>query len=140
MTIQPNGTDAKDIAMHFLKLTSGNMDGSNIAKTIIHAKLLLKNGYSKPQIIQVIDYLCSKKTNIYSLGYVAVSIADTLETIKKNELLKKLQQEINTQENSLPKKEVEINADDSKRNNSKLNNFGTKPRFGEKLNFDLFEE
>ena len=93
MTVQPNGTDAKDIALHFVDMTTGRATPTIMKKTIIQAKVLLSNGYTKDEIIKTIDHIISKGIEMYSLGYVNASINDILREIQKIESSKKVEEQ-----------------------------------------------
>lgn len=146
MTVQPNGTDAKDIALHFINMTSERATPSIIKKTIGQAKTLLSSGYNKDEIIKVIDYILDvKKVDMYSLGYVSVTINDMLKEIRENEraeqLVKEKQeiQEAMHKEQQEQRNEVKDDGESTERNKSKLSRFGVQPRFGKEFNLDLFE-
>lgn len=146
MTVQPNGTDAKDIALHFVKVTTGRATPAIISKTVIQAKTLLQSGYTKDEIIKVIDYLIDvKKVQMYSLGYVGSSINSVLKEIqvKEDEECKKLKSEQIKKEVSAiqetQRSEVTHDGESTQRNRDKLDRFGNESRFGKKFNFNMFE-
>lgn len=138
MTIPVNGTDAKDIALHFIELTTGKATPSIIAKTIQQAKNLLKYGYTKTEIISVIDYLITvKHVDLFSLGYVNTSINNVLREIKNNKPKTTSHPTFQTYQD---RNEVMANDESTNRNKSKLNRFGVKSRFGEEFAIDMFEK
>jgi hypothetical protein len=142
MTIIPSGTDAKDIALHFIKLTTGRATPSIMAKTIIQAKSLLSSGYTKEEILSVIDYLLKiKGMDIYSLGYVSSAINNVLKEMNKEKDKQKSaeikEQMKQTSESNI--KEVIASDESTQRNRDKSNGFGIQPRFGEKSFSDLFK-
>lgn len=139
MTIQPDGTAAKDIALYFIRITGGSLSTSNVGKTIIQAKKLLSLGYKKQNIIDVIDYLIASNINIYSLGYLFSCIESTLNTLEVAKKAKTEKEKL-TLANQQQQSEVVSNLESSERNKRKLKQFGVQSRFGEKFNFDLFEE
>ena len=142
MTVKPNGTDAKDIALHFISLTSGRATPHIIAKTITQAKSLLKSGYTKGEVIKVINHLVLvKKVEIYSLGYVNASINSIIDEIKARETLDhvaKVKQELTT-ESIKQQSEVATDGESTERNRAKSERFGIQSRFGKKFDFDMFE-
>ena len=147
--MKANPTVAKDIAIYFLEATDQRYTPSIIAKTIIQAKAILEAGYTKDEIIQCIDWVVDKTSVVmYSLGYISTMINKILENIKqevdaeeKNEKLKKYKEDMLTFQQGLLKKEgEEVGNEASNRNRRKANEFGNESRFGEKYNFDLFEE
>lgn len=147
MTVKANGTDAKDIALHFIKRTSdGRSTPSIIAKTVNQAKTLLQNGYTKQEIIKVINYIVDiKHIDMYSLGYVSTCINNMIkeinkleEEIKAKELKKKHEEELNRI--SLEQQgEVKGVGESTQRNRDKLSRFGSQSRVGEKFDFDMFK-
>jgi hypothetical protein len=137
--IQPNGTDAKDIALHFIKLTDGRATPDIIKKTIIQAKSLLSCGYTKQEIMDTIDFLIDvKKKQLYSLGYVNSCINNVLREIKSIESKEKTKQIKTTIDSE--REEIKVDEQSKQRNRDKLSRFGVQPRFGEKFDFDLFKE
>lgn len=143
MTIKANGTDAKDVAIHFVKVTVGRATPAIIGKTVIQAKTLLESGYTKNEIIDVIDFLIDKKgIKMYSLGYVSTSINSVLKELQEEKdkiKLQELKQEVKEQAEKLHKSEVVDDGESTQRNRDKLNRFGNESRVGKKFNFDMFE-
>lgn len=137
--VKPNGTNAKDIAIYFLKLKGLPLNKPNITRTIVQAKALLTMGYTKDEIITVVDKAIESNPNIYSLGYLPYCIVDILKEIKTEAVKQEVQQEIKTE---FAKRQEEVNPDSEScnRNRSKLDRFGFQSRFGEKFNFDMFEK
>jgi UDP-N-acetylmuramoylalanine-D-glutamate ligase len=144
MTVQPNGTVAKDIALHFVNATNQRVTPHIMRKTIQQAKSLLSSGYEKDEIISVIDFLLKHKSaNMYSLGYVNASINDILREMKEMEEKERLEQvrkEIAEQQ-SVQRSEVVNHAESTERNRKKAERIGTgvQSRLGKKFNFDMFE-
>lgn len=142
MTIQPNGTDAKDIALHFVNITVGKATPAIMKKTISQAKTLLSSGYTKEEIIKAIDYIIDvMHVDMYSLGYVNTAINDVLKQIRQKEkeeaikeIVRKAEEEISASED-----EVVVDEESSRRNREKIKGTGIQSRFGEKFNFDMFE-
>lgn len=144
MSPTPNGTDAKDIALYFIKLTQGRATPSIIAKTVKQAKTLLSNEYTKQEIIEVINYIIlEKKYDVYSLGYINTCINDVLREIKK----KKQQEELQRKKEEVRKQltsevmcsEVKEDGKSTERNREKARRLGIQSRFREKFNLDMFE-
>lgn len=139
-------SDAKQIALHFIEKTSGRATKAIMGKTINQAKSLLTEGYKKEEILNVIDYLIDvKKIDMFSLGYVNVSINSILLTINKaqnelikNEKTKQVEKEVlaMNEEN----REVLQNDESTQRNKSKLNKFGVQSGVREKSFVDMFEK
>lgn len=144
MTVKPNGTDAKDIALHFVAMTSGRAAPTIMAKTINQAKALLSSGYTREEILKTIDYIIvKKKINMYSLGYVSSAINDVLKELDKIELelvAKKLKQQIITSFAEGEQKEVDANGDSAQRNRDKSTRFGLQSGERTKSYFDLLKE
>lgn len=146
MTAKANGTEAKDIAIHFVEETTGRATPQIMKKSIIQAKILLESGYTKEEIIDVIDFIVSKKSiEMYSLGYVNACINDVLSEIKKHkssEIEREKSKEVRKEIESIQecqRNEVADDVESTKRNREKINRLGTESRFGEKFNFDMFE-
>lgn len=134
MTVQPNGTKAKDIAIHFLKATN-QMNSRNMPRTVKIAKSLLEK-YSSDSIILAIDYLIDKRFPIYSLGFLTLNIESILKEIEQK---KKANEEREKMQDAFRQSEVMSADESSERNRSKVGRFGVQSRFGEKFNFDMFE-
>lgn len=129
-------TDAKEVALHFYKC-QGRRPDARMGRTVNTAKAMLKNGFTKEEIIAATDYLFEKaKVDIYSIGYIATCINDALEQIKRIELEKEAKQ----QKLNIPKPSVEVSNDSSERNRAKLERANSKSNVGKKYNFDMFEE
>lgn len=144
MTVQPNGTEAKDIALYFVQQTTGRATPSAIAKTITQAKSLLASGYTKDEVLACIDYVLQvRKIEMYSLGYINAGINSILEDVNKQktqDLIKSKASEVKEQMSALAEKdEVKVNGESTQRNRDKLNRIGVQSGFGKKFNFDLFE-
>lgn len=135
-------SDAKEIAVYFVNTTNVKASKSLMSKTIVQAKSLLSDGFTKEEIIKTIDYVINvMKIVPYSFGYVNVVISDVLPKINKLEAQQsaKIAQEEMMEFIEASRNEVRGNDESTNRNKSKLNGFGVQPRFGEELNFDLFE-
>lgn len=135
-------SDAKEIAVYFVNTTNVKASKSLMSKTIVQAKSLLSDGFTKEEIIKTIDYVINvMKIVPYSFGYINVVISDVLPKINKLEAQQsaKIAQEEMMEFIEASRNEVRGNDESTNRNKSKLNGFGVQPRFGEELNFDLFE-
>ena len=131
-----NATDAKDVALHFYKRKNWRPDAI-LGRTVNTAKSILSNGYSKTEIISVIDYLFdTSHVDIYSIGYVSHCINDVLDKIKKQNL----QAEAKQQQQNIPKPSVEVNSESTERNRNKFTRANSQSNVGAKYNFDLFKE
>lgn len=143
MTVNPNGTDAKFIALHFLQETGVDRPTSGVvARTIKQTKGLLEEGYTKDEIIATIDHLVSRGVNMYSIGYISSAIVDVtkeLERANQKEQGKELRKELEKQQ-ATDRKAVDMDGEVNSRNASKAGRFGVQSRKREKLNFDMFEE
>jgi hypothetical protein len=135
-------SDAKDIATYFVNSTNMKASKALMSRTIVQAKSLLSDGFTKDEIIKTIDYVINvKKVNLHSFGYINVVISDLLPQVLKQEA------QLSTQNVGkelaafieASRSEVRGNDESTKRNKSKLNGFGLQPRFGEELDFDMFE-
>lgn len=143
MAVKPNGTDAKFIALHFLKETGVDRPTSGVvARSIKQVKTLLDEGYTKDEILATIDHLISRGVNMYSIGYISSAIIDVLKELEQasqKEHGKELRKELEQQQ-ALERKAVETDGEANRRNAEKAGRFGVQSRKREKFNFDLFEE
>ena len=72
-------SDAKDIATYFVNSTNMKASKSLMSRTIVQAKSLLSDGFTKDEIIKTIDYVINvKKVDLHSFGYINVVISDML--------------------------------------------------------------
>jgi len=135
-------SDAKDIAIYFVNSTNMKASKALMSKTIVQAKSMLSDGFTKDEIMKTIDYVINvRKVDLRSLGYINVVISDLLPQVLKQEA------QLSTQNVGkelaafieASRSEVRGNDESTNRNKSKLNGFGLQPRFGEKLDFDMFE-
>lgn len=132
-----NGTHAKEVALHFLERTTERFTPAMVKKTIGQVKTLMSSGYSKEEVIKVIDYLLDvKKVNMYSLGYVNSAINNVLEELKEIEYNNISSISSQGKEYS---KEVLTDEESAKRNREKAERFGADSGFGKKHNFDLLK-
>lgn len=142
MTVQPNGTHAKDIALYFIDMTDMRATPGIVRKTIVQAKRTLEAGYTKDEIISTIDRNLEKGVNMYSFGYIDVSINDVLREIEKEKSkveAKKVKEEIEEMQKS-QRKAVSMSDESTERNREKARRVGVQSRLRKKLNFDMFEE
>lgn len=145
--IQANGTDAKDVAIHFINLTNTRATPHIMGKTIVQAKSLLSYGYTKEEVIEVLDYvILVKKKNVFSLGYISASINDCLREINENkekEELNRQKEEVKNAFASQPVTTSEVKVDDEskERNRQKAERIraNIQSRKREKYSLDMFE-
>lgn len=141
--MKANPTEAKDIALYFLDAIGTERYTSAImGRTINTAKELLRAGYTKEEICDVIDHIIAKGIQMRSLGYISTAINDALQEIKASrvspesaqvqEELKKFYAE--------SRKVVQEDDDTARRNREKATRFGNQSKLREKFNFDMFEE
>lgn len=146
--VQPNGTHARDIVIHFKDVTGVRVTSSFMSKSIIQAKALLDAGYTKEEVISVIDHLHKSVPDMYSVGFLSYHMEKALREIAKEraeeevrikqEEVKQAQQQ---QEQSIAE-EVQVDVESAKRNREKADRLraGIQSRVREKFNFDMFEE
>lgn len=143
MSVQANGTHAKDIALHFLRETGvERTTPAIIAKTISQAKNILNAGYTKEEVIITIDHVVNKGVHMYSIGYVSHVINDVLKEIEEKrtkEKAKLVAQQLQ-EEQAKSRSEVASNDDSTNRNKEKARRLSVQSRVREKFNFDMFEE
>jgi hypothetical protein len=142
--VKANGTHAKDIAIHFLNNTQERYTSAMVAKTIVQAKKLLEDGYTKEEIIDVINYIVDKTSvQMYSLGYVSTAINSVLRKIEEEKEAQRISDLVEQQKQEYDAIRKEVNHEQfegNERNKRKLEGFGVKPRFGEESFIDMFEE
>lgn len=131
-------TDARTIALEFCKQAFDKPTKSQIARTVIQAKQILSEGYSVDDTLLTLDYALNvKRVNMYSLGYLKVTMGDLLPQAvahRDKEKAKKEQQAlIEAQRNA-----EEVN--DAERNRTKARGYGVQSGFGKKHSFDMLEE
>ena len=144
MAVKANGTHAKEIAIHFLNLTTdGRYTSAIVSRSIGTVKSLLLKGYTKEEIMETIDYCHDvKKVNMFSIGYISHAINDTLREIrelqaaeKKREEAKKIQASVT----SLRKEEVHEQSS-SERNRAKVERNRIQSSIGTKFDFNMLKE
>lgn len=146
MAVQANGTDAKDIALHFMELCGLSYIPARVARNVKSAKDLLEQGYTKEQIMSVIQHVIFvKKVDVYSFGYIYSCIEDVLYEIEESAEKAKAQVEI---KEAIKKQTATIEQDRKRvigidesttRNRQKAGRFDPQSRLREKYNFDMFE-
>lgn len=140
MTQTANGTDAQEVIRYFVGKTMMKAAGQDFARMIHHAKRLLADGYSKRDIIRVIDYTVDvKRVQVYSFGYVSKTIADTLAFLNAECERDAAREYVEQMEKSMPSIEVKDDGESGERNRNKLARFGSQSRLREKYSFDMFE-
>lgn len=138
-----NGTHAKDIALYFLREIGADMKPNTVGRTIAQAKRILEKGYTKEEIISVIDEIIRRGVKMYSIGFVEVSIGDVLAEIREEKQAKEVKKNINEEIKALQEKtRAKVRSDEAskERNRRKAERFGSQSRFREKFNLDMFEE
>lgn len=136
---------AKEIALYFLDLTQDKFTPAIVSRNVKQSRELLEAGYTKEEIIRVIDAVLKRNPNVYSLGYISASINDVLRELnefEKREAVEKQREEMRTQ-NALTIQESrsEVSPDEStERNREKARRARVLARFGKKFDFDMFEE
>lgn len=145
MSPKANPTDAKTIALHFIKLTQPKVEPSRVARTIKQVKTLQEEGFTTEQIYYTIDKVLSKKANVFSFGYISASIVDVLRELEEeNEkaLTKKQADEARSLiASSYEETQSEVLAEDdsTKRNREKASRNSVQSRLRTKSYFDMFE-
>jgi len=142
MTVKANGTHAKDVALHFMKATGVERATPAIfGRTIAQVKNLMEHGYTKEEIISVIDFVVSSGVKMYSIGYINSCINDVLAKIATQEHTSKAAQikEELAKKHAEERKAVSADVESANRNAEKARRFGVQSRIGKKFNFDMFE-
>lgn len=136
---------AKEIALYFLDLTQDKFTPSIVSRNVKQSRELLEAGYTKEEIIRVIDEVLRRNPNVYSLGYISASINDVLRELnefEKREAVEKQREEMRTQNAlTIQQGRSEVSPDEStERNREKARRASVQSRFGKKFDFDMFEE
>lgn len=136
--MKPNGTHAKDIAIYFFDHTNQRATKQIFMKTVVTAKSLLSNGYSKEEILKAIDYLIEQGVNMHSLGYVSASINDVLVKVREREkketsvdTKKDMEEYLQEQRRKGGTYEIQTN------NRNKRKRVGVQSKFREKFDLNL---
>lgn len=139
MTVQPNGTHAKEIALHFLQKAKQETNPNNVARTIAIAKGMLSRGFTYDEIIQVIDHLLvTRNSQIFSLLYISKAIDEVLGELRAADLAVIINEQ---SARAISSQRHEVKADDStERNRAKAARAAIQSRLREKFDFDMFEE
>ncbi len=142
MAVKVNGTDAKDVAIHFLEQTQERYTSTMVGKVVVQAKVILKAGYTKEEIMMCIDYIVENTSvQMYSIGYISTAINSIIEKIKEEEKNKVIKKILDKQREEHVVKREGVKYDESKeRNKRKLEGFGNESRFGEESPFDMLKE
>lgn len=134
--MKANGTDAKDIALHFMAKTGIHATRPFMARTISNVKTLLEAGISKREIIEIINFTVDvKKIPLYSFGFITTQYNKLLHEKAAHDV-----RDLIASAQTKPESEVQTNGESTKRNHSKLERFGIKPRVGTQFNFDMYEK
>ena len=127
----------KSVATHFFKETNKKPTSNMFARTMSDIKKL-NDKYELQDIYDAISYIIEvKKVDMYSFGYVVVSIDNIYKEMIALKYIEKAKEVKEQMKNYIP--EVKTN-DSTKNNSNKSERFGVQCRFGEKLDFDLFEK
>lgn len=145
MTVPVNGTHAKDITLHFLKAAQQPITKRSMAQGIQLTKTMLANGYSKDDIIRVIDHVVERTANVYSMGYITRCIEDTLDELRAVDEAESRKREadslVKQNESEIAKLRDEVVNDESTQRNRRkaANRAELQSRLGKKFDFDMFE-
>jgi hypothetical protein len=140
MSVQPNGTHAKEIALHFLNAAHQPLTKNNVAKTIKHAKSALDDGYTRDEIFLTMDnvFETRKLTNIHSFGFIMSCIDEVLEKKRAAERATVILAE---SDKAIFEQRKEVQKDEStERNRQKAARAQLQSRLRKKFDFDMFEE
>lgn len=139
MTVQPNGTHAKEIALHFLQKAKQELNPNNVARSTAIAKGMLSRGFTYDDIIQVIDHLLVTRNNqIFSLLYISKAIDEVLGELRAADLAVVINEQ---SARAISSQRHEVKADDStERNRAKAARASVQSRLRKKFDFDMFEK
>lgn len=143
MSVKANGTDAKEIALEFIRYTQGRATPHIISKTIVQAKTLLSSGYTKQEVLDVMEHVITvKNIQMYSLGYINSCINDVLRELEEEKEKERLR-ELRKQQREVVVERKEVGTDDEerrRRNQEKARRTDIQSGFRKKFNLDMFEE
>ena len=143
MTVNP--TEAKEVALEWLKLKGDKPTPPVMARLIKQIKGLMEVGFTKDDIIYTVEHVLRVKPDVYSFGYIETCINDVLrqrDAVKqaqqaKAEVAKLVEQQPITVLNS--ESEVMPSDETTERNRRKAERIGAKSRERTKSYFNLFE-
>jgi len=131
-----NPTEAKDVALYFYKKKDWKAD-ARMGRAVNTVKSMMKNGFTKDQIISAIDYLfATTKVDIFSIGFISYNINEALDKLNKDRLADEARAERAKLVTPTPKG---VDDGSSERNKQKLDR-NSKSNIGKKYNFDMFKE
>lgn len=140
--MKANPTVAKEIAVHFIKLTDSIITPQLMSRTIKQIKGLMEAGFTDEEIQYTIDEAFRLKPNIYSFSYIEACINDVLrkrkEALHKEEMERKKKEVFDAP--TIVVSEVLLQDETTNRNRQKAKNFGVRTGERKKHYFDLFEE
>lgn len=140
-----NPTDAKEVALEWLKLKGDKPTPPVMSRLIYQIKGLMENGFEKDDIMYTIKHVLQVKPDVYSFGYIEASINDVL---RQRDALKQAQQakeQVAKQIEAVPivaidgESEVESSDETTERNRRKAERINAKSRERTKHYFHLFE-
>lgn len=142
MVVDP--TEAKEIALEWLKLLGNKPTPPLMARTVKQVKGLMQVGFSDEEIRYTMEYVVRTNPNVYSFGYVEACINDVLRKRaeeKRKEESKQVSESLQKQTTAIVTSESEVTSDDesSERNRRKAKRFSVQSRVREKSYFNLFE-
>jgi|SRR5690554_959146 len=142
MVVDP--TEAKEIALEWLKLLGNKPTPPLMARTVKQVKGLMQVGFSDEEIRYTMEYVVRTNPNVYSFGYVEACINDVLRKRaeeKRKEESKQVSESLQKQTTAIVTSESEVTSDDesSERNRRKAKRFSVQSRLREKSYFNLFE-
>lgn len=142
MVVDP--TEAKEIALEWLKLLGNKPTPPLMARTVKQVKGLMQVGFSDEEIRYTMEYVVRTNPNVYSFGYVEACINDVLRKRaeeKRKEESKQVSESLQKQTTAIVTSESEVTSDDesSERNRRKAKRLGVQSRVREKSYFNLFE-
>jgi len=142
MVVDP--TEAKEIALEWLKLLGNKPTPPLMARTVKQVKGLMQVGFSDEEIRYTMEHVVRTNPNVYSFGYVEACINDVLRKRaeeKRKEESKQVSESLQKQTTAIVTSESEVTSDDesSERNRRKAKRFSVQSRLREKSYFNLFE-
>src|SRR5690554_3224457 len=113
MVVDP--TEAKEIALEWLKLLGNKPTPPLMARTVKQVKGLMQVGFSDEEIRYTMEYVVRTNPNVYSFGYVEACINDVLRKRaeeKRKEESKQVSESLKKQKTAIVTSESEVTSDE----------------------------
>lgn len=140
-----NPTEAKEIALEWLKLKGDRPTPQIMSRLIKQIKGIMECGFNKEEILYTMNHVLTVKPDVYSFGYIEACINDVLRQRNAEKQAKQAKEEVAKQIEAEPitviNSESEVTSSDetTERNRRKAERLSAKSRERTKHHFNLFE-